>query len=632
MATNLLIISHKRFGNKLKRLFEHHSKHTEIETLDLQARFFDGQPITDIADYYHVFERICATLDKKSSEHLRNLQVLLALQLIPPNSNHATAVWNPLLDNDPKRKKVLPPEVLASWLILSYPEIQWVFWGPESTDQNESRGKYHFIHPLSRLRDFVKHAGGTQAFLFDPSGLRSYVKEKINRSLHNGRLPDGKADTIPCQRKVLAAAIDEEPSYAFFHAYTAYRFGYRAHAVTLYDQFCDLFQTTQNEIKLVFEDIYLFFPDRPLELHLTDLEERDNKFHGLRSPNLQHRILVTVGHKRAGKWRSNKAYLKTLKRCLGIRWEVLYKPFAGIFDLWKRSGMWRRRSSLPMLAPGFTWPPDFSSTELDISGSHSTPGRLLMLAEHLLKRAEKLLRKAISVPDAIHAALLALEAKELIGCRTPTLALQAVALQHQSEIVAESMFYGIEYNLNVKDRFDDIEREVKAISQWFNAKSRVRSQLNARLTIIENLAKKFHDLNQFEEEQACLAEARKLRFTFWIRQRPWRYLAWPALKYLEHTLHSLPRFLSIVAVLILFFGGLYWGFNTSFTFTGGLIAYWESLCASTLFFFTLQPAEHWASMDSWPNLWNLFLGLQGMISFTNLTLLVTNIFLIVSRK
>ncbi|MDQ7052311.1 MAG: hypothetical protein Q9P14_05270 [candidate division KSB1 bacterium] len=113
---------------------------------------------------------------------------------------------------------------------------------------------------------------------------------------------------------------------------------------------------------------------------------------------------------------------------------------------------------------------------------------------------------------------MALEGKELLGNKTPTSALRALAIQHDAEITAESMFYGIEYNINVKERFREIEREVKSISRWFHRSSRKRSELNARLTIIENLAKRFRDLNQFEEEQQCLAEARKLRFEFWMRQ------------------------------------------------------------------------------------------------------------------
>ena len=73
----------------------------------------------------------------------------------------------------------------------------------------------------------------------------------------------------------------------------------------------------------------------------------------------------------------------------------------------------------------------------------------MIIAEKLMERSRRLLKNSESVIDAIHAATLALEAKELLACKTPTKSLEALSLQHQAEVEAESMFYGVEYDLDV---------------------------------------------------------------------------------------------------------------------------------------------------------------------------------------
>lgn len=233
------------------------------------------------------------------------------------------------------------------------------------------------------------------------------------------------------------------------------------------------------------------------------------------------------------------------------------------------------------------------------------------------------------MPDAIQAAVLALEAKELLACQTPTTTLEALATQHQAEIIAESMFYGIEYNLNVKDRFRNIKREVKAISYGFNPRSSKKSAINSRLTITENLANKFRELNQFEEEHECLAEARKLRLDFWLRQKPIHWLAWPFIKYLDFLLRSLGHFLAVVLIWIVVFGLIYFFSNPNPE--GGIIG---AFAAAIAFFFTLQPTAGWDTITilGAKHWWNLILALHGMVAFTNLGLLLAHFYMIISRK
>jgi len=139
-------------------------------------------------------------------------------------------------------------------------------------------------------------------------------------------------------------------------------------------------------------------------------------------------------------------------------------------------------------------------------------------------------------------------------------------------------------------------------------------------------------LRQFEEEQECLAEARKIRFEFWMRQKPWRWSAWPFLKYLDNALVSLPRFFAMVTAWIVFFGLLYYIVGVVWRTNPNAIGFWDAFSSSTLFFLTLQSPEHWLNIETHQVLWNFIMAFQGFISFFNLTLLLTNVYLIVSRR
>jgi hypothetical protein len=194
-------------------------------------------------------------------------------------------------------------------------------------------------------------------------------------------------------------------------------------------------------------------------------------------------------------------------------------------------------------------------------------------------------------------------------------------------VAAESMFLGVEYNIDVKQRFKDIQREVEDVSVWFAARQRHRSSLNARLTIAERLAHRFSGLHQVEEELACLAHARKLRFDLWVREKPWRWVLWPVLRYVAFTLASLGRFVAGVVSWILFFAVIHY-FLHSLPDASSAARFWHALASSAYFFATLQPCEamsHSALMDG-------VLAAQGFVAFLNLGLLISHLYLTASRR
>jgi hypothetical protein len=362
---------------------------------------------------------------------------------------------------------------------------------------------------------------------------------------------------------------------------------------------------------VVLEDVYLNFPDRPRTFrgghHLSELKFRDEMYQKLGRVK-ERRLFVTVGHRRTDDlrklWRDNEKYLGN--RSYSHVW--VYKPVAGLHHILvklPRSGSRSRQTS----------PPAEKSLP-----DHSAPGRLLMVASRLLARSSQILQSCRSVEDAVHAAMLALEAQELLGSRTPTTALEALALRHEAEVIAESLFIGVQYNLDLGQRFREVHEEVREASKWFRPAQRRRSALNAELTIIERLASRFRHLNQVEEELACLARARRLRFDFWVRERPWRWVLWPVLRYIAFALSSLGRFAVAVGLWIL----LFWPLHHLITGDTAL----GSLSSSAFFTFTLQlPSDFTTTTTE-----NFLLAFQSAVSLINMGLLLSHLYIIVSRR
>jgi hypothetical protein len=293
---------------------------------------------------------------------------------------------------------------------------------------------------------------------------------------------------------VLVVALDEETDYAHLHAYTAYRFGFRALAIAernAADAVLGLHADCAWEVPpaLVLEDIFLNFPDGGHGL--SDLAERKKKFPRLEEA--EHRVIVTSGQRVPGdaeKQARNTLYING-QRAAGKKVRLLHKPHAGLFSVWEESRLdrtlkWTDRSGKRHrgIAEGYVWPPDWRQIDevwgnSDGSG-HSSPGIFLLIARSLLKRAGKMLAEGVfSVEDAVRGAVLANDALELLGGKTPTTAAEALSLKHQFELHAECQFTGVEYHVPMSSRIKEIERDAKSIARWFSPQKKDSAFLNS---------------------------------------------------------------------------------------------------------------------------------------------------------
>jgi len=516
-------------------------------------------------------------------------------------------------------------QAVVAMLVLTFPEIHWVFLTSETEKLDFFLKNAHTINITNwsgKLKKIMEYRQANYTPLFDPAGLRNLIRLKIKNLL--GKEQQSYAEALRL-RKYIAAAIDEEPASAFMHAYLAYRFGFRTIAVTTEEMMKKIFENSSISVKLLLEDLFLNFPDRTIEKRLSILKERDEKFPQLK--NACYRFLITVGHKHtltSKNWRENKEYLKEQNQSF----RFVFKPIAGIFTLKDQLKLDKIKINGEKYVCQFAKIPKFKKTKIIAreiaAGSHSSPGRLLLIAEHLTRRAEILLNNAITVEDAIQGAVLALEAKELLAYHTPTTSLEALSLQHQLEVIAECMFYGVEYHFNVKDRLKEIETEVHAIGQWFNPENRQNSELNARLSIAANLVRWFRHFNQFDEETECLQEVRHLHFKLYFRKNPWRYSVYPVIIYIEKMMNSVFLFATFLLFWPFLFGFLYWSFGNCFEESS---CFWQNVIHSYHTFFGLQPIDFPIG------------GLCGFISvveiiwgFIHLGIFISYIFQLIMRK
>ena len=522
-------------------------------------------------------------------------------------------------------------ESLLAMLILAFPEVSWFFGTIHGHGEEQGR----FASDLIAFRcahGLQNFTGPEQTALFDSMGLRDWVRQRAIK--HEKSASDARY--LPT-RVQLAMALDEETPYAHLHAYTAYRFGYRAVAATRFALAKHLFGDNPRhggivDLSLALEDIYVnFADDEPgLSKLFADQQEKlsTGKGRAIACPRLaeaQYRIFVTSGQRLAGdeeKWERNQTFIAEQKAA-GIYIKTLYKPYAGIFRLWQGSGLmqklrWPNRATGKThhgVADKFIWPPSkesFSSSE----HGHSSPGILLLIAEKLIARAERLLPDVHSVEQAVHGAVLANDALELLGCRTPTVAVEALRLKHHFEVLAECQFSGVEHHIRLKERLEEIQRDVNAISQWFGRGQRETASLNAEMQILLGLVRVFREFGQFDEENTCMQQVRALNRQIWFnKEKPWVAPLYPIRWYVEFLLGSAPRFVGAIGVWILVLTALF--ATTGIGLHGALEATFSS-------FVGIQPPAPNPSLPL-----TMFAMLAGA---THLGIFISHLYTLVSRK
>jgi len=107
----------------------------------LDKRFFDDEPIIDIADFDAINEEISKNIDALILGDLTDLTVIITAQTRPASiakERYTYDQWNPILVYPKERQRPLSRAVLFTWLLLEYPEVNWIFL-PEDIEGSTGR-------------------------------------------------------------------------------------------------------------------------------------------------------------------------------------------------------------------------------------------------------------------------------------------------------------------------------------------------------------------------------------------------------------------------------------------------------------------------------------------------------------
>lgn len=422
---------------------------------------------------------------------------------------------------------------LVAMLVVTFPELRWVFTYDGLAEDGKSckEDRVVFSDDCSNLnvRVFDTHNrysvfGSWNEPLFDPTGLREWIRWRTNEDLKRMSQRAGK-ENKPFQlpvRNELAAVIEDEFDYALIHGFAAYRFGFRTDIVTSWGQMKDrfLFTTTvdgsmgapvdlasaqRHKYRLIFEDMRLQFADKNADIHLSSLTERGVNCNRLSDENdsSDFRFMISTGQESGSDdlWASNEGFLYNKRHGLG---RLLSKPIGGPLELWRATGL--KKLLNHGKADGFVSPP---TKILDnLYSGHGAPGKLALVAGKLIERARRVTANANSPSGFILSAVLANDAFELLGGKTPTMSMEALKIKHVAEVRAECAFVGAGFHFDLNDRFAEIYEFVHSTCRWYHPSVRKYAELDARATIFNELVKVYSEAGQAEERDACLAEFR----------------------------------------------------------------------------------------------------------------------------
>lgn len=278
--------------------------------------------------------------------------------------------------------------------------------------------------------------------------------------------------------------------------------------------------------------------------------------------------------------------LRVIHRYRGSFWCMVGKPISGIFGLRNKCGLPNGRNYDGLLTSDevcavyrhATAGVFATETGREIPGvSHAAPGMAQEVATFLISRAEQMKAVVSDVEGAIHAAVLATCAYELLGNKTPALSVEALKLRHYFEVLAECEFPGVRAKFDMRDRYTDIHNSMWQVCRTSQGRVRQSLFVSSMAEICDCLSSLLRENGKFEEAAFFTRKSRhmhRLLLPGFLRN----LLAYP-----EWTVRSKGNFaFSVILLLLLFLVYFYVKLKPGFGFV-------DLLPQTYLMLFATQP-------------------------------------------
>jgi len=381
-------------------------------------------------------------------------------------------------------------------IALAYPEVYCVVYGAQPDHLHNIPAEHHF--DLSQLggllQAIARHSDGFRAW-FDPTHLRAHLKHGMWNDPEN---PSVYKNLAASRLEVIAAVAEDEKSFLFLEAYAAYRFGYAVSLLSTEKEFLGYVKLIDGAVS----------PSPPkCDLLITDWEltyadhKGERQFELVKKIDLAHLgmvlVITSLDREELELWMSSKRNVYALD-----------KPIGGIhsFLLPSAAEPVRARKLQAYRSPLLS-----NLGDARTSKSHDAPFISVRIAHQLMRRARSLYRQGVeSVESAVHLALLAGEAKEILGGLSRTLSFEAVSLQNVAETQAEALFFGTSRDPQVvRDRVALLDEEVRQIGRTRTSERLSAAERNCVLRTIQIMRKAYSDSEHFEAAEECLRKYSK---------------------------------------------------------------------------------------------------------------------------
>jgi len=361
-----------------------------------------------------------------------------------------------------------------AYLALAYPEVLVLAYGRTF---GRTVGDHCFAEDeLQKLTETLGHFLAGFRSWFDATGLRSTLKTAF---WQNARMPSTYSAISNTRSQLPAAVAEDERSFLIFEAYALYRIGYRTVLLPTEKEFRrNLLQSGTQALRfgVLVSDWQLAYADHKgmddFEL-VRKVEE-----------NAVAKVRVVTNSQRITELQEWSATRKNVS--------FLRKPISGIVAL----------SDLKPSNPSDPPPP------IAVRTQHDAPFITVRIAHKLLSRARRIVKDAVdSVETAVHVALLAGEAKEILGGFSRTLSFEAMSLQATAETRAEALFFGVSLGPDVvRQRLRLVMDEVHQIGGTPATQPLSPSERNCVVRTIRAIRKTYSDLEQYDASEECLRQ------------------------------------------------------------------------------------------------------------------------------
>ena len=427
---------------------------------------------------------------------------------------------------------------LASELVLSYPEVYFVFIVlaartatqdlmakcskhthevlSDSANEIWSRIRNHHLIELGTAYCELQtrlswHANGFRN-LFDPTGLRAVLKRtlllELRDHIEGGTEVAPYLQTIERRLSMAASSIEEEATFLYLNGYSAFKAGLSTwlcpSEAETHRVHCGLSrgeggvgETRGRHLSRIVTDFELQFPDMGAKTggHLEILRQ------ALKSAHPGGVVFVTSEPGHANKMTQIYNLLGG-----GAALDYVAKPYPGLLELVRVIG-----KDLFEDASSLEGPASLSLTEefpARPKNRHAGPFAIGRVANRLLLGAREALANGKGVEEWILSALLFSEARDILAGLARTMYFEAIAGQHEAEVAAETAFFGIVGTISAKERLDDLTNSLDPTGNLTDKKAK----LNCILQSVGNLRVRYHAQEQFEAAEECLPIIRNVEF------------------------------------------------------------------------------------------------------------------------